>query len=306
MSDERKSVIVHSSKRSPRASSAGGGAGAGGNRKPKSGGCAKHKPCPCDKPKPCPCDKPNPETCDESKIVGEGLEALQSAIATTSVLQSLEAKLLAGFIYSGFSLLVGGPTPSQVIDTANTVFDITANAKLARNKTLTVYVATFANNAVILSALVFRLVVGPPALNPAKYAEALAITEEVVGDILDLVYDAYRARPCPKTTRHLRTVLDAGLALLMLSNLVAFITGTIVGLIAAPKGAAADGRLPPIESLDPALVVHWNKSKLLQLKNPPPPAFTSMSQYFAYLGDLHKELGIEILVKHNRSKHLKA
>jgi uncharacterized membrane-anchored protein YitT (DUF2179 family) len=203
--------------------------------------------------------KPSP-TCDESKIVGEGLASLQTAIATLFAPFELATELVTGFLYSGFAGLVG-VTPLQVIEAANTVFDIVNDAQLSKNKTLVSFVTPFANNIVVLAVAVYTVISPiPPSKDPAGFTALLKTIKEIASDILEVVYALFPARRCPTSTRQLKKVLDAGLLLLMLTNFVAFLIGLFVAILIISLGARKGTDAATIE-LDPRLLAYLKNAK---------------------------------------------
>jgi hypothetical protein len=293
MSEERKTMVVRSSKHSPR-----DGGGCGCNKpKPCPQPCPKPCPGPCDHPKPC-CPSPKPPKptptptpiCDGSgsELVGEGLAAIQTAISTLFAPSDLATELVTGFLYSGFGLLVE-LSIQQTLDAANTVADIVAAAKLSQNKTLARFVTSFASNVVTLTVAVVTVVLdalgGSPIKNPDLYAEALAAAKDFALRVLDAVYRAHPVRSCPTSLRQLKDVLDAGILLLMLANFFAFLIGIFVDILI--KILTKRKRLGPGDAtaaIDTRFTTYV--SKVFATKDPIPTSFPDMPTFFAGLKDI--------------------
>ena len=160
------------------------------------------------------CIIPTPKPyCEESKIVGKGLAALQAAIAIGNLNATGQAFATIGRIFGGLNGFLG---PVESILAANTIFDVVVEAKLSRNKTLIPFVQNFAAAGVSLVVAVLQFL----GIGLGDFVVALKVTKAALLVVLKIVYRIFRVRSCPKTITELKGVLDAGLVLLMLSNVI--------------------------------------------------------------------------------------
>lgn len=273
MSDEQKS-IVRASKHSTSVS-----------RKPtkrcESLSCDDYeydyKPC---RPKCCDDEK---EKCNDSKIVGRGLRALQLAIAVGNAQATAQSIVAIGRIYGGIS---GVLDPLEVILAVNAIFDVTRRARLSRNKELVPFVQLFAVAGITLLAYI-KAILGWSTL---EFRRALRLVKAALLFILQLLYGIFPVRKCPTTTRELKHVLDAGVVLLILSNLLF----SIIALFPLPPpnpfvpGPAVVVASKSVPRIDATPAVDTGVVVVAQMRVGAPPVFKTAEDVANWIRDLSK------------------